>query len=67
MSSTVELDNITEVAVAVSVGGPGSALWIGAFDILGMSVKMAEATPSWGMPHLPPSWHRDRRAVPGAD
>ncbi|CAM3905173.1 alanine/glycine:cation symporter family protein [Corynebacterium frankenforstense] len=44
LSSTVGLGNIAGVAVAVSVGGPGSALWIAAFGLVGMSVKMAEAT-----------------------
>ena len=44
LSGTVGLGNIAGVAVAVSVGGPGAALWIAGFGILGMSVKMAEAT-----------------------
>lgn len=44
LSGTIGLGNIAGVAVAVSLGGPGSALWIAAFGLLGMSVKMAEAT-----------------------
>ncbi|WP_369801463.1 alanine/glycine:cation symporter family protein [Brachybacterium sp. UMB0905] len=44
LSGTVGLGNIAGVAVAVSVGGPGAALWIAIFGVLGMSVKMAEAT-----------------------
>lgn len=44
LSGTVGLGNIAGVAVAISLGGPGAALWIAAFGILGMSVKMAEAT-----------------------
>ncbi|SES31716.1 alanine:cation symporter family protein [Corynebacterium cystitidis] len=44
LSGTIGLGNIAGVAVAVSVGGPGAALWIAAFGLLGMSVKMAEAT-----------------------
>ncbi|MCT2296876.1 alanine:cation symporter family protein [Brachybacterium muris] len=44
LSGTVGLGNIAGVAVAVSPGGPGAALWIAAFGVLGMSMKMAEAT-----------------------
>ena len=44
LSGTVGLGNIAGVAVAISIGGPGAALWIAAFGLLGMSVKMAEAT-----------------------
>lgn len=44
LSGTIGLGNIAGVAVAVSLGGPGAALWIAAFGLLGMSVKMAEAT-----------------------
>ncbi|MCT1386390.1 alanine:cation symporter family protein [Brachybacterium sp. p3-SID1565] len=44
LSGTVGLGNIAGVAVAVSLGGPGAALWIAAFGVLGMSMKMAEAT-----------------------
>ncbi|MCG7297889.1 amino acid carrier protein [Brevibacterium sp. ACRRH] len=44
LSGTVGLGNIAGVAVAISVGGPGAALWIILFGFLAMSVKMAEAT-----------------------
>lgn len=44
LSGTVGLGNIAGVAVAISVGGPGAALWIILFGFLSMSVKMAEAT-----------------------
>ena len=44
LSGTVGLGNIAGVAVAIAIGGPGAALWIAAFGILAMSVKMAEAT-----------------------
>lgn len=44
LSGTIGLGNIAGVAVAVSVGGPGAALWIAVFGLFGMSVKMAEAT-----------------------
>ncbi|AWB81292.1 amino acid transporter [Corynebacterium yudongzhengii] len=44
LSGTIGLGNIAGVAVAISVGGPGAALWIVVFGLIGMSVKMSEAT-----------------------
>ena len=44
LSGTVGLGNIAGVAVAISIGGPGAALWIIIAGLLGMSLKMAEAT-----------------------
>lgn len=44
LSGTVGLGNIAGVAIAITVGGPGAALWIAVAGLLGMSVKMAEAT-----------------------
>lgn len=44
LSGTVGLGNIAGVAVAISIGGPGATLWIIIAGILGMAVKMAEAT-----------------------
>ena len=44
LSGTVGLGNIAGVAVAISAGGPGAALWIALFGFFAMSVKMAEAT-----------------------
>ncbi|GAA2095432.1 amino acid carrier protein [Brevibacterium salitolerans] len=44
LSGTVGLGNIAGVAVAITIGGPGAALWIFAFGFFGMSMKMAEAT-----------------------
>ncbi len=44
LSGTVGLGNIAGVAVAISLGGPGAALWIVIFGFFAMSVKMAEAT-----------------------
>lgn len=44
LSGTVGLGNIAGVAVAVSIGGPGATLWIIIAGVLGMAVKMAEAT-----------------------
>lgn len=43
LSGTVGLGNIAGVAVAITLGGPGAAMWIVLFGLLGMSVKMAEA------------------------
>lgn len=44
LSGTVGLGNIAGVAVAITIGGPGAALWIIIFGLLAMSMKMAEAT-----------------------
>ncbi|WP_246955528.1 amino acid carrier protein [Brachybacterium sp. Marseille-Q7125] len=43
LSGTVGLGNIAGVAIGITVGGPGAALWIALFGIFAMSVKMAEA------------------------
>jgi AGCS family alanine or glycine:cation symporter len=42
VSGTVGLGNIAGVAVAVSLGGPGAALWMMLAGFLGMSAKFAE-------------------------
>lgn len=44
LSGTVGLGNIAGVAVAITVGGPGATLWIILAGLLGMAVKMSEAT-----------------------
>lgn len=44
LSGTVGLGNIAGVAIAISIGGPGAALWIVIAGLFGMAVKMAEAT-----------------------
>lgn len=44
LSGTVGLGNIAGVAVAISVGGPGATLWIILAGLIGMALKMAEAT-----------------------
>lgn len=44
LSGTVGLGNIAGVAVAISLGGPGASIWIIIAGLLGMSIKMAEAT-----------------------
>lgn len=44
LSGTVGLGNIAGVAVAISLGGPGAALWMSVMGLLGMSTKFAEVT-----------------------
>lgn len=44
LSGTVGLGNIAGVAVAIAIGGPGATLWIIFAGLLGMAVKMSEAT-----------------------
>jgi AGCS family alanine or glycine:cation symporter len=42
LSGTVGLGNIAGVAVAISMGGPGAAFWMGLMGLLGMCSKFAE-------------------------
>lgn len=44
VSGTVGLGNISMVAVAISVGGPGATFWMILAGILGMSTKFVECT-----------------------
>ena len=44
VSATVGLGNIAGVAIAISLGGPGAALWIVILGLLGMTSKFAECT-----------------------
>lgn len=44
LSATIGLGNIAGVAVAVTVGGPGAAFWMGVMGIFGMGSKFAEVT-----------------------
>ncbi|MDJ0555819.1 MAG: alanine/glycine:cation symporter family protein [Microcoleaceae cyanobacterium MO_207.B10] len=44
LSGTVGLGNIAGVAVAVSVGGPGAALWMTVAGFFGMTSKFVECT-----------------------
>src|SRR5262245_34682046 len=44
VSGTVGLGSIGGVAVAVTLGGPGAALWMMLAGFLGMSLKFAEVT-----------------------
>lgn len=44
ISGTVGLGNIAMVAVAISIGGPGSTFWMILAGLLGMSTKFVECT-----------------------
>jgi AGCS family alanine or glycine:cation symporter len=44
VSGTVGIGNIGGVAIAISVGGPGAALWMLVAGILGMSTKFVECS-----------------------
>ncbi|MCF4007459.1 alanine:cation symporter family protein [Corynebacterium uropygiale] len=46
LAGTIGLGNIAGVAVAISIGGPGASLWIIIAGVLGMSLKLVEATAS---------------------
>lgn len=44
LSGTVGLGNIAGVAVAISLGGPGAALWMALMGLFSMSTKFVEVT-----------------------
>jgi AGCS family alanine or glycine:cation symporter len=44
VSGTVGVGNITHVAVAISIGGPGATFWLIVAGFLGMSSKFVECT-----------------------
>lgn len=44
VSGTVGLGNITMVAVAISIGGPGATFWMVVAGLLGMTSKFVECT-----------------------
>jgi len=44
VSGTVGVGNITHVAVAISIGGPGATFWLIVAGILGMASKFVECT-----------------------
>jgi len=44
LSATVGLGNITGVAIAIAVGGPGATFWMILAGFLGMSLKFTECT-----------------------
>ena len=44
VSGTVGIGNIANVAIAISIGGPGAIFWLILAGLLGMSTKFAECT-----------------------
>lgn len=44
LSATIGLGNIAGVAVAVTLGGPGAAFWMGVMGLFGMASKFAEVS-----------------------
>ena len=44
VSGTVGVGNVTHVAVAISIGGPGAAFWLIVAGFLGMASKFVECT-----------------------
>lgn len=44
LSGTIGLGNITGVAIAVGIGGPGAVFWIMVSGLLGMTAKFVECT-----------------------
>lgn len=44
LSGTVGLGNIAGVAIAISTGGPGAALWMAVIGLCAMSLKFAEVS-----------------------
>ncbi|MEO0947302.1 MAG: alanine/glycine:cation symporter family protein [Cyanobacteria bacterium J06641_5] len=44
LSATVGLGNVAGVAIAVSIGGPGAALWMSVAGFFGMTSKFVECT-----------------------
>lgn len=53
LSATIGLGNIAGVAVAVTIGGPGAAFWMGVMGIIGMGSKFAEVTLGVKYRHYP--------------
>ena len=53
LSGTIGLGNIGGVAIAVSVGGPGAALWMMIMGFFAMSLKFAEAVAGVKYRHHP--------------
>lgn len=52
LAGTIGLGNIAGVAVAITLGGPGASMWIIIAGLLGMAVKLAEATLSQMFRHI---------------
>lgn len=62
LSATIGLGNIAGVAVAVTIGGPGAAFWMGIMGILGMGSKFAEVAMGVKYRHFPDSNRPDEVA-----
>lgn len=63
LSGTVGLGNIAGVAVAVTVGGPGAALWMAIMGMFSMSTKFIEVTLGVKYRHHPDP--EDRKKISG--
>jgi AGCS family alanine or glycine:cation symporter len=68
LSGTVGLGNISGVALAIMLGGPGAMFWMWIVGLLGMSIKLTEVTLSMlyrntddpDNPHGGPMWVADK-------
>ena len=68
LSGTVGLGNISGVALAIMLGGPGAMFWMWIVGILGMAIKLTEVTLSMlyrntedpDNPHGGPMWVADK-------
>jgi len=68
LSGTVGLGNISGVALAIMLGGPGAMFWMWIVGLLGMAIKLTEVTLSMlyrntedpDNPHGGPMWVADR-------
>ena len=68
LSGTVGLGNISGVALAITLGGPGAMFWMWIVGFLGMSIKLTEVTLSMlyrntddpDNPHGGPMWVADK-------
>jgi AGCS family alanine or glycine:cation symporter len=57
LSATVGLGNISGVAVAISLGGPGAVFWLWVAGFIGMCTKFVEVTLSVKYREVAPSGH----------
>ena len=63
LSGTVGLGNIAGVAVAITVGGPGAALWMAIMGMFSMSIKFIEVSLGVKYRHHPDT--ENRRNISG--
>jgi AGCS family alanine or glycine:cation symporter len=54
LSGTIGLGNIAGVAIAISIGGPGTIFWMWIVGILGMATKFVECTLGTKYRHIDP-------------